>query len=420
MLPSFSQYLVEEERIAYFTFGRMNPPTAGHGMLLDKLAAKAGKNTYRVYLSQSHDSKKNPLLYTDKVKFARKMFPKHARNIMLNKDIKTVFDVATKLYDEGFKSIAMVVGSDRINEFDILLKKYNGQKGRHGFYNFEKIMILSAGERDPDSEGITGMSASKMRGFAQDNDFITFSQNLPRNVSNSEAKKLFNAIRNGMGLKEETKFKQHVELKKVSDIREAYIAGDVFNIGDKVNIIKLQTEATIRIKGSNYVIVETDDGKTHRMWLDSIEPITEKSGAGEWGTKELANRYKKDTPGQSENVSNLNQRFSSDKEKQKKEHDKEKQAMKIKHDRMKDAQRRATMLRKNRGISEMIVGKNKIQRQDIKHKQKLALDALHKLVQSKGSKHSIGSYAFDIARSYNVGLSGKELEKIYRRLYGAE
>ena len=125
MSYSFKTFLAEEEKRVYFTFGRMNPPTIGHGKLLEKLATMAGQNQYRVYLSQSQDSKDNPLQYNDKIKIARKMFPRYARRIMLNKKIKTVFDALQSLYDEGFVNVVMVVGSDRVQEFDILIKKYN-------------------------------------------------------------------------------------------------------------------------------------------------------------------------------------------------------------------------------------------------------------------------------------------------------
>ena len=120
MIKGFSQFLVEEEKNVFFTFGRMNPPTIGHGLLVDKLASMSGRNPYRIYLSQSQDSKKNPLSYNDKVKFSRKMFRKHARSIMMNKKVKTVMDVGTALYDEGFRSITMVVGSDRVRELSLI------------------------------------------------------------------------------------------------------------------------------------------------------------------------------------------------------------------------------------------------------------------------------------------------------------
>ena len=105
MINSFKTFLVEEEKTAYWTFGRMNPPTIGHLKLLDTLAKKAGKNPVKVFVSQSQDKKKNPLSYTDKVKFARKMFPKHARSIMLDKSVKTFIDAAKSLESQGFKKI---------------------------------------------------------------------------------------------------------------------------------------------------------------------------------------------------------------------------------------------------------------------------------------------------------------------------
>src|SRR5210317_1480504 len=128
MINSFKNYLVEEEKTVYFTFGRMNPPTIGHEKLLNALASKSGKSPYRVFVSQSQDRKKNPLAYKDKVKVIRKMFPKHARNIMMNNKVKTAIDAAVQLYNEGYVNLVMVVGSDRVNEFEVLLKKYNGEK----------------------------------------------------------------------------------------------------------------------------------------------------------------------------------------------------------------------------------------------------------------------------------------------------
>ena len=271
---SFKTFLVEEEKTAYFTFGRMNPPTIGHEKLLNSLYMKAGKNPYRVFLSQSVDPKKNPLQYQMKVKSARKMFPKYARSIMLNKKIKNVFDVAVQLYNEGFKNVVMVVGSDRVREFELLLNKYNGKKGRHGFYNFQKVNVMSAGARDPDAEGVEGMSASKMRAAASSNDFTAFSQGLPKSVANAEAKRIFNAVRKGMGLKEENEFKRHVQLKPVSEIRENYVNGMLYNIGDTV--INKDTGEISEIKrlGANYVIIE-GSGNTYRKWLTDIEHLKE-------------------------------------------------------------------------------------------------------------------------------------------------
>ena len=273
VINSFKNYLVEEEKTVYFTFGRMNPPTIGHEKLLNSLASKAGKNPYRVYLSQTQDKNKNPLNYKDKIKTARKIFPKHARSIILNNKLRSVFEIVTNLYNEGFKNIIMVVGSDRINEFDILLRKYNGQKGKHGFYNFNTIGVISAGDRDPDAEGASGMSASKMRAAASDNDYTSFSQGLPKGVSNPEAKKLFNDVRKGMGLKEQKDFTNTVQFEPVSEEREQYVAGDLFQPGDLVQDKNTQEKYSIKYLGANHVIVEDIEEKTHRKWLNSIQKV---------------------------------------------------------------------------------------------------------------------------------------------------
>ena len=333
MISSFSQFLIEEEKTVYFTFGRMNPPTIGHGKVMDTLAAKAGKNPYRVYVSQTQDPKKNPLSYTDKIKAVRKMFPKHARSVMLNKNIKTAIDALVALYNEGFKRVVMVVGQDRITEFDVLLNNYNGKQARHGFYNFESIKVISAGARDPDAEGVEGMSASKMRQFASSNDFTSFSQGLPKSMNNKEARRLFNSVRTGMGLKEEKTFKNHIQLAPVSEIREAYVKDGLFEEGDEVVMLKHERVGKIKVLGANYVIVESK-GETWRCWLNDVAKVDERTdqyghmnvdydeapfGATpekgpyhnlnegtdkwykdqpEWGTPESTKKAKKTTPGE--------------------------------------------------------------------------------------------------------------------------
>ena len=273
---SFKKFLVEEEKTVYFTFGRMNPPTIGHEKLLQKLASKAGRNPYRIFLSPSQDKDLNPIDYKTKVKFARKAFPKYARSIMMSPNTRNIMEVASAIYKEGFKNVVMVVGSDRVNEFTARLNAVNGKKGRHGFFNFQKITIESAGQRDPESNKVKGMSGTKMRKAATDSDFTAFAQGLPKGLNNADAKNVFNAVRKGMGLKEQTEFKNHIQLNPVSDIRESYINGDLFTAGDTVVIKETSEIGKIIQCGSNYVIVETKNGQ-YRKWLESIELI-EKEG----------------------------------------------------------------------------------------------------------------------------------------------
>jgi hypothetical protein len=297
MINRFSQYLVEEEKVGYLVFGRMNPPTIGHGKLLDKLASVARRAPYRIYLSQSNDKNDNPLTYSDKVKFARKMFPRHARSIIIDKKVTTPFHALSAMYDAGFKKVVLVAGSDRVQEYDVRLNKYNGKKGGHGFYNFEGgVKIVSAGQRDPDGKGAEGASGTKQRGYAKNNDFTGFAQGLTKAISNPDSRKMFNAVRNGMGLKEEHEFKRHIQLETVSETREAFVKGELFELGEQVIIKKTSEVGKITLIGSNYVIVETSN-KTTRQWLDSVEKLDERYDIG---TDEYKKHAYKMTPGQKE------------------------------------------------------------------------------------------------------------------------
>jgi hypothetical protein len=301
MINRFSEYLVEEEKIGYLVFGRMNPPTIGHGKLLDKLATTAGRAPYRIYLSQSNDQKDNPLTYSDKVKYARKMFPRHARSIIIDKKVVTPFHALSAMYSAGFKKVILVAGSDRVKEYDLRLNKYNGKKGTHGFYNFDGgVKVVSAGQRDPDGKGAEGASGTKQRGYAKNNDFTGFAQGLSKAISNPDAKKMFNAVRNGMGLKEENEFKRHIQLKTVSETREAFIKGELFELGEQVIVKKTSEVGKITLIGSNYVIVETSD-KTTRQWLDAVEKIVEEAKY-DYGTDASVKYMKKTTPGQNEST----------------------------------------------------------------------------------------------------------------------
>jgi hypothetical protein len=258
-MKSFKQFNEDKKREVVFTFGRFNPPTIGHGKLLAKVAAAAIGNDYRIYASQSSDPKKNPLEYKEKIKIMRKMFPNYGRNIIEDKNAKTALHIASILHDQGFTKITMVVGSDRIKEFQKLLTTYNGAKGRHGYYDFKDgIEVISAGERDPDAEGVSGMSASKMRQAAIDGDFKSFMLGIPKGYGKGMT--LFNLIRKRMGLKEKKNFREHIELPQLSEKRERYIAGEIFNEGDKAytsdNVV-----ITIKERKSNFVI--DDSGNKH-------------------------------------------------------------------------------------------------------------------------------------------------------------
>ena len=186
-----------------FVFGRFNPPTIGHGKLLDALKATAQRERadYYVFTSHSQDSKKNPLSKNTIFKYMSKMFPTFKKQFRqkYKKEIRTSFDVATSFHGE-YDRLIMVVGADRVADFDRILNKYNGIKGKHGFYDFKEIQVVSAGDRDPDADGVTGMSASKMRAAAVKDDFDSFRMGVPVEMNDKDTKDMMNAVRTGLKL----------------------------------------------------------------------------------------------------------------------------------------------------------------------------------------------------------------------------
>jgi hypothetical protein len=162
----------------------------------------------------------------------------------------------------------MFVGDDRHQEFVKLLDDWNGRKGRHGFYEFDVIDIQSAGIRDPDAEGAEGMSASKMRAAAEDNDLIAFTSGLPKRFKDAEG--LMNAVRAGMGLRESESYRQDIKLKKASNLREKFVAGKLFSVKDPVKTNDGQ-EGVIDTLGANHVKVKLNgDGKFKNFWLSDV------------------------------------------------------------------------------------------------------------------------------------------------------
>mgnify|MGYP001335872377 FL=1 len=248
-----------------FAFGRFNPPTTGHAKLMREVITQARKNnaTHIVYASASQDSRKNPLDVNTKVKFMKKMFPQN--KIQAAGGTQRTFMEILKFYDKMYGDIIMVAGSDRIREFQALADKYNGKE-----YNYKSIKVVSSGERDPDAEGVTGMSASKMREMAKNDDYRSFKKGVV-GLNDSDTRKLFNAVRKGMDIRESYvgKFTDFVN----NDIREEYHQERIFNVGDMVEHMNGDKGMVVR-RGSNYVSYETD-GLIKKAWLYDLQPLDE-------------------------------------------------------------------------------------------------------------------------------------------------
>ena len=272
---SFEQFLEAKQKTAVFSFGRLNPPTIGHQKLLQKIiqTSKQMAGYACLYVSHSQDPKRNPLSAKQKVTYVKKMFPKEARQIKVKEDssIRNAIDVATTL-NGHYENLVMVVGSDRVKDFKTLLNKYNGVESRHGYYKYDNIQIVSAGERDPDAEGVAGMSASKMRAAAASGDYESFSLGLPHSFKDGE--KLFKDIRLGMNIKEQLKpFKPIIEMSNEELIREQYFQNLIYNIGDWVKDTKTGVTGEVVKRGTNYITLVQEDFTLHKVWLEDVESM---------------------------------------------------------------------------------------------------------------------------------------------------
>ena len=259
------QEALDKSKKLIFAFGRFNPPTTGHAKLMREVIIQARKNNanHIVYASASQDKRSNPLDVRTKVQFMKKMFPQN--KIQAAGGTQRTFMEILKFYNRMYGEIVMIAGSDRINEFQKLADKYNGKD-----YNYKSIKVVSSGERDPDAEGVTGMSASKMREMAKNDDYRSFKKGVV-GLNDSDTRKLFNAVRKGMDIRESYvgKFTDFVN----NDIREEYHQERIFNVGDMVEHMNGDKGMVVR-RGSNYVSYETD-GLIKKAWLYDLQPLDE-------------------------------------------------------------------------------------------------------------------------------------------------
>ena len=247
-------------------FGRFNPPTIGHKKLLDAAKKAAGKTNLKIYPSRTQDAKKNPYDPDEKVDVMRQMFPDHAESIVNDPNSKTIFDVLKQAHQDGHSSIKIVVGGDRVKEFEKLSSSYNGK-----LYDFSGVETVSAGERDPDSEGVEGMSASKMRKAAADNDFESFRKGIPTNIDDKTAKNMMNSLRKKMKLKEGWSLWEIAPKYDWKNLRENYVNGSLFGIDQLVENLNTGLVGKVIRRGTNYLICVTEDNIMFKSWIRDLK-----------------------------------------------------------------------------------------------------------------------------------------------------
>ena len=276
---------------AVVVFGRFNPPTTGHEKLLKSAGTEASRTgaDLRIYPSRSVDAKKNPLQPGTKIEYMQKMFPDYAESIKDDPNAKTIFDVLIACQNLAYKSVTIVVGQDRLAEFQGLAQKYNGD-----LYDFEEIKVISAGQRDADAEGLEGMSASKMRDAAAKDDFKAFAKGIP-NIGNMDKKNLYNILQKSMGVKKtELAAETWTYAPKLDPfgLRVAYLKEQCFKVGSLVENVNTGVRGRITRRCANHVIVQTPEHTMFKAWL---KDLTE---AYDVGTDEYRRYVQSMTPGQ--------------------------------------------------------------------------------------------------------------------------
>ncbi len=306
-------------------FGRFNPPHAGHLKLMDLAASSAEEGEeggdYMIVPSRTNDHKKNPLDADSKVQLMRQLFPQHSERIVNDPQNRTIFDILKKAHNDGYANVRIVGGEDRVKQFDKLSQNYNGK-----LYAFDNLETISSGERDEDAEGVEGYSASKMRLAAQEDDFATFYQQLHQEVENDEgklelvpiinkkgAKEYFAQIRSAMRVDDVKEFWNIWEIAPKEDaetLREIYIEGNIFKIGQLVEDINTGLRGKIIRRGANHLICVTEDDIMFKSWIkDLMEIVKPAAQTGKYGvpskqrevgTPELRKYAQSMVPGQGE------------------------------------------------------------------------------------------------------------------------
>jgi hypothetical protein len=223
-----------------------------------KKLAQQNRADHIIYASRSQDAKKNPLTVERKIHYLNLMFP--GTNFKGANDQERTFIEAAKELSKHYKNLIMVAGSDRIPEYQKLLTKYNGVE-----FNFDSVKVVSAGERDPDADDASGMSASKMRTLASKGDFDQFKRGLPSTMRDLDARRLMNDVRQGMGL--ET-IKEQIKLP-YNALREKYFQGEIYQVGDIVESINGEQYEIIK-RGTNHLLVKNQAGIVESKWIHEV------------------------------------------------------------------------------------------------------------------------------------------------------
>lgn len=281
----------EQGKGIVITVGRFNPPARNHEQLIKYGLARATESgfDYRVYPSRVQDNGTNPLNPSLKVQFMQMMYPEYADYILDSEEMKTIFDILTSIYGDGYTDVKVVVGAERLGEFQSLAHRNQGQG-----YEFNNIEVMAASIRDPDSDTAGAGSSAALRTAAAENNYEAFASNLPTKMKNADKEELFNSVLKSMKLGESYEmWKIAPDLDK-EGLRINYKEHNLYPVGSLIENLNTGLRGRVLRRGTNYLICVTNEGTMFKSWISAVH-IPE--DVYEVGTDKYRKKLQEITPG---------------------------------------------------------------------------------------------------------------------------
>lgn len=249
------------------TIGRFNPPAKGDEQLFKYGESRANENNYeyRIYPSRVQDKGTNPLNPTIKIQYMQLMFPQFADYIVDSEESKTIFDILNSLYNDGYRDVKIIVGSERVGEFQSLVHRNEGQG-----YEFDNIEVLASSGRDPDSDTAGAGSSAALRTAAAGGNFDAFAASLPSSMKRSDKESLFNSVVKSMKLNEGLSLWQIVPDLDKDGLRRNYMENNLYPIGTLIENINTGLRGRVMRRGTNHLICVTNEGVMFKNWISSV------------------------------------------------------------------------------------------------------------------------------------------------------
>ena len=269
--------------------GRFNPPSKNHEALLKVGMSQAKRRgfEYRIYPSRIQDYTTNPLNPSTKIGYMQAFFPDYAEYIVDDEEAKTIFDILASVYGNGYTDVVVVVGQDRLGEFQSLVHKGEGQN-----YEFNSIEVVPSGVKDPDSEVETPGSSALMRAAAAVDDFDKFVMGLPSTANPDDAAALFDEVKKSLQVTEDTEIWKIEPMLDYNALRWNYKNEGLYEVDTMVENLNTGLVGKIIRRGANYLICVTESGFMFKSWLKDVREVFE------IGTTEYLQHVQEMTPGQ--------------------------------------------------------------------------------------------------------------------------